>query len=132
MQLLPGLLHHLATGETLTLAAFRERHPGKVHAVAGIGNPARFFSTLTQAGFAIISHVFDDHHRFQAADLAFDDSLPVLMTEKDAVKCGSFAAANHWYLSVDAHLPAGFLQTLLDLLAAKQQMLPASYSSTSA
>jgi tetraacyldisaccharide 4'-kinase len=54
------------------------------------------------------------------------------MTEKDAVKCGSFATANHWYLSVDAHLPAGFLQTLLDLLAAKQQMLPASYSSTSA
>jgi tetraacyldisaccharide 4'-kinase len=103
-----------------------------VHAVAGIGNPARFFSTLTQEGFAIISHVFNDHHRFQARELTFDDALPVLMTEKDAVKCRSFACERHWYLSVDAVLPPELLPALLDLLVVKHQQLDAARSSTTA
>lgn len=130
LQVRPGLLYNLSTGESLDLAAFRARHPGKVHAVAGIGNPARFFSTLTQEGFAIISHVFNDHHRFQARDIAFDDELPVLMTEKDAVKCSRFAAPRHWYLSVDAVLPPELLPALLDLLVLKHQKLDAAKAST--
>lgn len=125
MQVLPGALHNLASGEVLSIAEFRARHPGKVHAVAGIGNPARFFNTLTQQGFAIISHVFDDHHRFKAADFAFAEPLPVLMTEKDAVKCRAFASANLWYLSVDAQLPPSLLPALLDLLVKKHQALAA-------
>lgn len=118
-----GKLHNLHSGEVLDSAAFRACFGGKVHAVAGIGNPARFFNSLSQEGFALISHVFNDHHRFRAADLAFADNLPVLMTEKDAVKCRHFATERHWYLSVDAVLPQDFLPALLELLVRKHQAL---------
>ena len=74
----------------------------RVHAVAGIGNPARFFAQLAAAGLEVIAHAFPDHHRYRAAELEFGDDLPLLMTEKDAVKCRPFAAANRWYLPVAA------------------------------
>lgn len=73
-----------------------------VHAVAGIGNPARFFSMLSQQGIRLVMHPFPDHHSFTAADLVFGDNLPVLMTEKDAVKCRAFAAAHDWVVPVEA------------------------------
>jgi tetraacyldisaccharide 4'-kinase len=72
----------------------------RVHAVAGIGNPRRFFAQLAAAGLKVVEHAFPDHHRYRAADLEFHDGLPLLMTEKDAVKCRAFAAANRWYLPV--------------------------------
>jgi tetraacyldisaccharide 4'-kinase len=72
----------------------------RVHAVAGIGNPRRFFALLAAAGLKVVEHAFPDHHRYRAADLEFNDGLPLLMTEKDAVKCRAFAAANRWYLPV--------------------------------
>jgi tetraacyldisaccharide 4'-kinase len=75
---------------------------GPVHAVAGIGHPARFFRDLCGHGLTVIEHPFPDHHPFTAADLSFGDVLPVLMTEKDAVKCRSFASARLWYLPVAA------------------------------
>lgn len=75
----------------------------RVHAVAGIGNPARFFATLRGHGLELIEHPFADHHPFSAADLAFSDALPVLMTEKDAVKCTAFADERLWYVPVAAH-----------------------------
>ena len=75
-----------------------------VHAVAGIGNPLRFFSQLRRSGIRIIEHKFPDHYRFQRADIQFGDDLPVIMTEKDAVKCSEFADGKHWYLSVDARM----------------------------
>jgi tetraacyldisaccharide 4'-kinase len=81
------------------LEAFRGR---ALHAVAGIGNPARFFGTLTDSGLAIIPHAFPDHHPFTRADLDFGDGLPVLMTEKDAVKCRAFAQEGQWYVPVTA------------------------------
>lgn len=84
----------------------------QVHAVAGIGNPARFFDSLRQLGFAPIEHAFPDHHAFEPADLCFDDGLPVIMTEKDAVKCLGFAQAGHWFLEVQARLPDTFLEAL--------------------
>jgi tetraacyldisaccharide 4'-kinase len=120
-RLQPGLLHNLATGETLDPASFRTRHPGKIHALAGIGNPERFFSTLTAGGFAIITHVFPDHHPFTARDLELPGSEPVVMTEKDAVKCRRIAGDRHWYLPVDAIPQEGMLPMLLDLLASKHQ-----------
>jgi tetraacyldisaccharide 4'-kinase len=73
-----------------------------VHAVAGIGNPARFFSMLSQQGIRLVMHPFPDHHPFCAADLDFGDDLPVLMTEKDAVKCRGIGAARHWVVPVEA------------------------------
>jgi tetraacyldisaccharide 4'-kinase len=74
----------------------------RVHAVAGIGNPARFFAHLEALGLAFRAHAFADHHRYTAADLAFDDCDAVVMTEKDAVKCAPFANETHWALRVDA------------------------------
>ncbi len=85
----------------------------EVHAVAGIGDPKRFFMQLAAAGLRVQPHVFPDHHRYRAADLAFDDRLPLLMTEKDAVKCGAFGAANRWYLPVTASFAAADAGALL-------------------
>jgi tetraacyldisaccharide 4'-kinase len=74
----------------------------RVHAVAGIGNPQRFFSRLQALGIEFAAHPFPDHYRFGASDLAYAGSEAVLMTEKDAVKCRRFAAQTHWELAVDA------------------------------
>jgi tetraacyldisaccharide 4'-kinase len=73
---------------------------GTVHAVAGIGNPDRFFATVKKMGFGVIPHPFPDHHRFRANDLRFGDSAPVLMTEKDAVKCTGLGVSGLWYVPV--------------------------------
>lgn len=76
-----------------------------VHAVAGIGNPHRFFTTLQQQGYSTINHAFADHHDYHKADLRFGDSHAVIMTEKDAVKCDQFPELDkHWYLPVKAQV----------------------------
>lgn len=92
---------------TRPLSAFAGQ---QVHAVAGIGNPGRFFAGLRAHGIAIVPHAFPDHHAFEAADLDFGDGLPVLMTEKDAVKCTRFASEAHWCVPVRAELPAAFFE----------------------
>ena len=74
----------------------------RVHAVAGIGNPERFFAGLRAAGLELLAHPFPDHHRYAAHELQFGDALPVIMTEKDAVKCQAFAPDRCWYLPVTA------------------------------
>ena len=94
-------------------------HFTKVHAVAGIGNPQRFFNTCRSLGLDIIEHAFADHHRFKSEDIEFDDLLPVLMTEKDAVKCVEFADEKHWYLPVNAKLNTSFDEKLEKLLKMK-------------
>ena len=91
----------------------------RVHAVAGIGNPARFFGELRAHGIEVIEHAFGDHHRFAAAELAFADGLPVLMTEKDAVKCGAFANPRLWYVPVAAQFSAPEAHELLARVLAK-------------
>jgi tetraacyldisaccharide 4'-kinase len=70
-----------------------------VHAIAGIGNPQQYFKQLREFGIIIIEHVFPDHYFFRAQDITFADALPVLMTEKDAVKCRAFAKPQHWVVS---------------------------------
>ena len=84
----------------------------RVHAIAGIGNPLRFFDALRASDIDVIEHPFPDHHRYTAADLAFGDALPVLMTEKDAVKCRMFAQAGWWSVPVTAELPEGFFDAV--------------------
>jgi tetraacyldisaccharide 4'-kinase len=91
----------------------------RVHAVAGIGNPQRFFAMLRERGIEVIEHGFPDHHAFVPPDLAFADELPVLMTEKDAVKCAAFADARLWYVPVSAELVAGDAEELLARVLAK-------------
>lgn len=73
-----------------------------VHAVAGIGNPDRFFRALERTGLDVICHPFPDHYQFTPHDLEFSDGRPVIMTEKDAVKCRAFASENVWCVPIDA------------------------------
>lgn len=88
----------------------------RVHAIAGIGHPERFFGDLRRHGVQVIEHAFADHHAFVETDLVFGDTAPVIMTEKDAVKCRRFARSHHWYLPIQATLNEEFGVELLELL----------------
>jgi len=88
----------------------------KVHAVAGIGHPNRFFLHLARLGVTPVPHPFPDHHPFRAADLEFGDELPVMLTEKDAVKLRHAARPNWWVLPVTAKLDPAFGDWLLGRL----------------
>lgn len=92
---------------------FRDK---KVHAVAAIGNPERFFATLREKNLSIIEHRFSDHYHYQARHISFEDELPVIMTEKDAVKCKSIADERHWFLPVEAKIDERFGVKLLEKL----------------
>tara|TARA_R110002111_G_scaffold195806_6_gene261599 strand:+ start:1621 stop:2277 length:657 start_codon:yes stop_codon:yes gene_type:complete len=87
-----------------------------VHAISGIGNPDRYYSYLRNNKLHIINHEFPDHYPFTKNDVNFDDGLPVVMTEKDAVKCEAFATKNHWYLPISATLPDSFTYRLEALM----------------
>ena len=86
----------------------------RLHAVAGIGHPQRFFRQLQQLGLLCTAHAFPDHHRYSATDFAFDDADAILMTEKDAVKCAAFATEKHWVLRVDAQVSPALAQLIKD------------------
>lgn len=85
----------LRDGTRQALSHFRGR---SVHAVAGIGNPAQFFAALTAAGIQVEAQALPDHVKLLARDVSFDDHRPVLMTEKDAVKCERLHLPDHWYV----------------------------------
>ncbi|WP_020408753.1 tetraacyldisaccharide 4'-kinase [Hahella ganghwensis] len=84
----------------------------RVHGVAGIGNPERFFLTLEALGIEVIRHAFPDHHRYTRQDIDFNDGLPVIMTEKDAVKCRVFELSDLWYLEVEGVVDQSFFENL--------------------
>jgi len=88
----------------------------RVHAVAGIGDPNRFFLHLAKLGVKPVPHPFPDHHPFRAEDLEFGDGATVMMTEKDAVKCKRFAKPQHWILPVRAVPEPAFDNWLLGRL----------------
>lgn len=90
----------------------------RVHAVAGIGHPDRFFDLLRAQGLGVLPHAFPDHHDYVAEDLHFSSELPVFMTEKDAVKCARFAPADSWCVAIEARLPEAFW------LALDEKLLP--------
>jgi tetraacyldisaccharide 4'-kinase len=94
------------------LAAFAG---GAVHAVAGIGNPARFFSALRAAGLELREHAFPDHHDFERSDFAGMKGT-ILMTEKDGVKCRSLGLADAWVVPAEAELPPEFFAALAQRL----------------
>ena len=91
-----------------------------MHAVAGIGNPQRFFTTLDTLNMDYEKHIFSDHHAFVMSDLDVlnNASEQLVMTEKDWVKCGGFATESMWYLEVDAQLDAQLENKLLNDLVA--------------
>ena len=91
----------IATGERRALASFRG---APVHAIAGIGHPQAFFRALTACGLDVLPHARPDHAPIEFADIDFTDGYPVLMTEKDAVKCISIADQRHWAVRMDIDL----------------------------
>jgi tetraacyldisaccharide 4'-kinase len=101
----------------------REFAGSTVHAVAGIGNPQRFFALLRSFRIQVIPHELPDHAALEAPDIQFGDGHPVLMTEKDAVKCGGFAQPRHWYVPVNVSLDGDggeqLLQIVTRLIAAR-------------
>jgi len=109
----PLELRNARTGSAIDWIKFEGK---PVHAVAGIGNPDRFFATLKQLGMNPIEHPFGDHHPFVAEDLEFGDSHPVIMTEKDWVKCRDLAGDNVWYLPVEPVLTRPVRHALEKLL----------------
>jgi tetraacyldisaccharide 4'-kinase len=88
----------------------------RVHAVAGIGDPERFFAMLRGLDIAVVPHAFPDHHRYGSEDLRFGSDLPVLMTEKDAVKCLALDSERCYSVPIRAELPEAFWVALLDRL----------------
>ena len=106
MQLAGDTLHRMTdAAERRPVASFGAE---KVHAVAGIGDPNRFFLHLTRLGMKVLPHPFPDHHAFTPQDLEFAADAPVVMTEKDAVKLRRSARPNWWVLPVSAQLDAAF------------------------
>ncbi len=89
----------------------------QVHAIAGIGNPERFFNMLRAHGIEVIGHPRADHARLSAKDIDFPDRNPVLMTEKDAVKCRHAADERHWYVPVTANFDGGEAEMLLGIVS---------------
>ena len=87
-----------------------------VHAVAGIGNPQRFFDLLRKQGLKIIEHGFPDHYYYYESDINFGDQYPVVMTEKDAVKCTRFEKNNAWYLPISVKIKKDFDRSIINLL----------------
>ena len=97
MSTVPQRVYQLAGAGERSLQDFRGEH---VHAVTGIGNPQRFFDLLTEAGLIVRPHSLSDHARLIPSHLSFRDKMPVLITEKDAVKCESFATEKVWCVAV--------------------------------
>lgn len=109
MQLFQPVLQSLDGNQQMALADLQGQ---VVHALAGLGNPERFFDLLRRHGLSPDVRSFPDHHAFRAVDLVFDDQRPVLMTEKDAVKCRRLRCSNCWVVQVDVQPDAAFVHQL--------------------
>ncbi len=114
MTLLARHFYNLADTQRMCEAGDLQGKP--LFALAGIGEPARFFRQLENLGLQVQARAFPDHHRYQAADFAFARGGALLMTEKDAVKCRSFALPDAWVLPVDAALDPELAQWVLEKL----------------
>ncbi|MDO3722477.1 tetraacyldisaccharide 4'-kinase [Marinobacter sp. chi1] len=120
MDLEPSSLVNLKSGESRPLSDLSGR---SVKAVAGIGNPDRFFDTLKGLGAKVQESPFPDHHRFEPADLKSEPGQWVVMTAKDAVKCQGFAPENAWVFSVRARVSEDFTRSVLERIRESAQTL---------
>jgi len=100
---------NIRTGEQIALEEFADK---EVHGVAGIANPQRFYSMLRAKGFRVTPHSFRDHAWFRKSDFDFADQRPILMTEKDAVKCEHLGLSECWFVPIAAELPEVFVRRL--------------------
>lgn len=126
MRMVPSALEPVRTaqgarlaGEALWGQRLEDLRGVRVHAVAGIGNPDRFFALLRSHGLDIIPHAFADHHVFSARDLELPGKWPILMTEKDAVRCAAFANGRLGFVPVTAQFSAEDAQHLLVEVSAR-------------
>jgi len=118
MQLRAGDFYRLDDAQQRCCAAsLAGRH---LHALAGIGDPGRFFRTLEALGLQFERHPFPDHHPYSAADLAFAQDAVLLMTEKDAVKCAGLTVGETWVLPVEAELSPALIDLILEKLRGRQ------------
>ncbi len=85
----------------------------EINAVAGLGNPSRFFFKLESAGLEVNRRIFPDHHKYTVEDFRYDNAHPIVMTEKDAVKCSAFADERFWYIPIRAKPEPAFANELL-------------------
>jgi tetraacyldisaccharide 4'-kinase len=93
---------------------------GEVHAVAGIGNPERFFDAVRAQGLAPVCHAYEDHHRYALDDIRWPRATAILMTEKDAVKCAAFADERCWALPVRARIDPALVGLIEGKLRGRQ------------
>jgi len=114
MNIIPSKFVHLKSGKSYSVEDWPMHN--QVHAVAGLGNPGRFFDLLDKLGFDIIRHPYPDHHNFSSNDIFYLDHLPIVMTEKDASKCKDFDNNKIWYLTIDADVNNKFIDDLEDKL----------------
>ncbi len=117
MQLQPRSLVNLVSGEKRPFAGAPFNMGNKLQAVSALGNPQRFYALLERLPYQVETFTFPDHHNFTAADFeqqGIDAHQPVVMTEKDAVKCRQFAKNNFWYLSVEVNLESQFVERLIE------------------
>ena len=110
MNISPSKFVHLKSGKKYSIDEWPMHN--QVHAVAGLGNPGRFFDLLSKLGFDLIRHPYPDHHNFQSSDIFYLDHLPIVMTEKDAAKCRVFDNNKIWYLTIDADVNNKFIDKL--------------------
>lgn len=103
---------NLTSGQSISINSWKEDKI--VYGIAGIGNPDSFFSLLRSLGFQVIEKIFPDHHEFISSDFDDLDDLPVIMTEKDAVKCNFINKRNYWYLKIEANLEETFKEKFLE------------------
>ena len=108
---------NLSSDEERSIESFSNT---RVHAIAAIGNPRRFYQYLEQSGLTVIEHDFPDHYRYGEQDICFDDDHRVFMTEKDAVKCRKIAQGDrYWVIPIDAVLDERLSSSLLIALPKK-------------
>ena len=110
MSVSPSKFVHLKSGKSYSVDNWPMHK--QIHAVAGLGNPGRFFDLLEKLGFEIIRHPFPDHHNFTSSDMFYLDHLPIVMTEKDASKCKDLDINKIWYLTIDADVSNKFIDKL--------------------
>ncbi|MCY3839948.1 MAG: lipid A export permease/ATP-binding protein MsbA [Gammaproteobacteria bacterium] len=112
---------NLATGRRLTPDDFIACHGNDVLAVAGVGNPKRFQSTLASIGLSPFMRTFPDHHRFASADLEAGEGTAVVVTEKDAEKIKHLDGLQDdcWYLEIQMEFAEPVDDFLEDLLRSR-------------
>jgi subfamily B ATP-binding cassette protein MsbA len=114
MTLSPAKFIHLNSGKAYSVDKWPMHN--QVHAIAGVGNPNRFFDLLLRLGFEFDKNPFPDHHKYNKRDLYYLDHLPILMTEKDAAKCKHFKNSKIWYLSIESKIESQFIDRLEEKL----------------